>query len=54
MVIGQAEASQMTGPASIDGVNEEASQGVDPEAYWQQADRERRLKSDWASARLAA
>jgi phthalate 4,5-dioxygenase oxygenase subunit len=53
MVIGVAEASRMTGPPSIDGVNENASEGIDPETYWQQADRARRLKSDWASARLA-
>jgi phenylpropionate dioxygenase-like ring-hydroxylating dioxygenase large terminal subunit len=54
MVIREAEARRMTGPASIDGVNERASAGVDAETYWQQADRERRLKSDWAAARLAA
>jgi phthalate 4,5-dioxygenase len=54
MVIGQEQASAMSGPPSIDGVNEKAAEGVGPEAYWQQADRERRLKSTWAAARLGA
>ena len=54
MVIGQEQASAMSGPPSIDGVNEKAGEGVGPEAYWQQADRERRLKSSWAAARLGA
>lgn len=54
MVIGQEQASAMSGPPSIDGVNEKASEGVGPEAYWQQADRDRRLKSTWAAARLGA
>ena len=53
MLIDQTQAAAMTGPASIDGVNEKTSQGVDPQAYWQEADRERRLKSEWAAARLA-
>lgn len=54
MVIGQEQASAMSGPPSIDGVNEKAAEGVGPEAYWQQADRDRRLKSSWAAARLGA
>lgn len=53
MLIDQTQAAAMTGPASIDGVNEKTSQGVGPQAYWQEADRERRLKSEWAAARLA-
>lgn len=52
MVIGQAQAHTMTGPASIDGVNENTGAGVGHEAYWRQADRNRRLKSDWAATRL--
>jgi phthalate 4,5-dioxygenase oxygenase subunit len=54
MVIGADAAATMTGPPSIDGVNEAAGQGVAPEEYWRQADRERRLTSTWAAARLGA
>ena len=50
MLIDAAQAAALTGPPSIDGIGD----GGDTEAYWQAADRERRLKSDWASARLAA
>jgi phthalate 4,5-dioxygenase len=50
MLIDAAQAAALTGPPSIDGIGS----GDDAEAYWQAADRERRLKSDWASARLAA
>ncbi|HSI61068.1 MAG TPA: aromatic ring-hydroxylating dioxygenase subunit alpha [Ideonella sp.] len=49
MLLDPAQAEALTGPASIDGIG----QG-DTEAYWQGADRERRLKSDWAAARLTA
>jgi nitrite reductase/ring-hydroxylating ferredoxin subunit len=50
MLIDAQQAAALTGPPSIDGIGK----GEDPDAYWQAADRERRLKSDWASARLAA
>ena len=50
MLINAEQASSLTGPPSIDGI---ATTGT-TETYWQSADRERRLKSDWASARLAA
>jgi hypothetical protein len=50
MLIDAAQAGALTGPPSIDGIGE----GSDTGAYWQAADRERRLKSDWASARLGA
>jgi hypothetical protein len=49
MLIDATQAAALTGPPSIDGIGE-----GDTEAYWQAADRERRLKSEWASARLAA
>ena len=49
MLIDAAEAAAFAGPPSIDGIGETG----DTEGYWQSADRERRLKSDWASARLA-
>lgn len=45
------QAPGITGPASVDGVN---TSGLDPVAYWKQADLDRRRSSDWASARLAA
>ena len=44
------QAKALTGPPSIDGIGDAS----DPEGYWQGADLERRKKSDWASARLAA
>jgi len=50
MLVDAAQAEALTGPPSIDGIG----QDEDTEAYWRNADRERRLKSDWASARLAA
>jgi len=50
MLIDDAQARTLTGPPSIDGIGATA----DTDGYWQSADRERRLKSDWASARLAA
>ncbi len=48
MVLDEAAASAITGPASIDGI------GPTPtwNAYWQEADLRRRLASDWAAARL--
>ena len=49
MLIDAAEAAAFAGPPSIDGIGKTG----DTEGYWQSADRERRLKSDWASARLA-
>lgn len=54
MLIDAAQASAMTGPPSIDGIGRGVSDEAATEAYWQDADRARRLKSDWASARLAA
>lgn len=51
LLIDAQQAGEFTGPPSIDGVND---QGSDNDAYWREADRARRLKSDWASARLAA
>jgi len=53
MLIDAAQASAMTGPPSIDGIGKVVDEAA-TEAYWQDADRARRLKSDWASARLAA
>ena len=44
------QASEFTGPPSIDGV----AKAAQASSYWQEADLERRKKSDWASARLAA
>jgi phenylpropionate dioxygenase-like ring-hydroxylating dioxygenase large terminal subunit len=49
MLIDAAQAGNFSGPPSIDGVDKS---GGEPNAYWQAADRERREKSDWASARL--
>ncbi|QHI97637.1 Rieske 2Fe-2S domain-containing protein [Xylophilus rhododendri] len=54
MVIAADQAAAMTGPPSIDGVNETAGQGTEAETYWRAADRERRVKSSWAAARLGA
>ncbi|MET3177885.1 UNVERIFIED_ORG: nitrite reductase/ring-hydroxylating ferredoxin subunit [Variovorax guangxiensis] len=54
MVIDAAQAGAMTGPPSIDGIGRNVADEASTEAYWQDADRARRLKSDWASARLAA
>ncbi len=48
MLIDAAQAARLSGPASIDGIGH-----GDTEAYWRGADRERRLKSDWAAAHLA-
>ena len=48
MVIDAVQASTFAGPPSIDGIGETGN----TEGYWQSADRERRIKSDWASARL--
>ncbi|MDX3895224.1 aromatic ring-hydroxylating dioxygenase subunit alpha [Pusillimonas sp.] len=50
MVLSDAEARQVTGPASIDGIgprNQEKN-------YWVEADLKRRQESDWASQRLSA
>jgi phenylpropionate dioxygenase-like ring-hydroxylating dioxygenase large terminal subunit len=44
------QAGAFTGPPSIDGVAKAAKAS----SYWQEADLERRRKSHWASARLAA
>ena len=49
MLINAEQAPHFSGPPSIDGVTADA----DTDGYWQRADRERRLKSDWAAARLA-
>jgi phthalate 4,5-dioxygenase len=49
MLIDAAQARTLTGPPSIDGIG----QAGDTDSYWQSADRERRLESDWASARLS-
>ncbi|TAM10848.1 MAG: aromatic ring-hydroxylating dioxygenase subunit alpha, partial [Pusillimonas sp.] len=51
MLLTPEQAPGITGPASVDGVN---TTGLDPVAYWKQADLDRRRTSDWASARLAA
>ena len=50
MLIDASQAANFSGPPSIDGIGETA----DPHGYWRRADLERRHKSDWASARLAA
>ncbi|MET0350816.1 MAG: aromatic ring-hydroxylating dioxygenase subunit alpha [Rhizobacter sp.] len=50
MLIRADEAARFSGPPSIDGIGLAA----DPDAYWRDADQERRRKSDWASARLGA
>jgi hypothetical protein len=44
------QTNAFTGPPSIDGVALAHKAG----SYWQEADLDRRRKSDWASARLAA
>ncbi|MGC4244579.1 MAG: aromatic ring-hydroxylating dioxygenase subunit alpha, partial [Herbaspirillum sp.] len=49
LLIGADQAADFSGPPSIDGVND---RGSDNDAYWREADRERRLKSSWAAARL--
>ncbi|KTT14705.1 aromatic ring-hydroxylating dioxygenase subunit alpha [Pseudacidovorax intermedius] len=49
LLIGADQAAAFSGPPSIDGVND---RGSDNDAYWREADRERRLKSSWAAARL--
>lgn len=51
MLITPAQTASFSGPPSIDGINKG---GLDPVAYWQEADLERRRKSGWASARLDA
>jgi phthalate 4,5-dioxygenase oxygenase subunit len=50
MLIDASQVGNFSGPPSIDGIG----QAGDTDGYWKSADRERRLKSDWASARLAA
>lgn len=50
MLIRADQAANFSGPPSIDGIGKTE----DTEGYWLSADRERRLKSDWASARLTA
>jgi phenylpropionate dioxygenase-like ring-hydroxylating dioxygenase large terminal subunit len=50
MLLTPEQAPGITGPASVDGVN---TTGLDPVAYWKQADLDRRRSSDWAGARLA-
>jgi len=50
MLPANGQASAFTGPPSIDGV----ANAAEASGYWQAADLERRKKSDWASARLAA
>src|SRR5471032_1283079 len=49
MVLDEAAASALTGPASIDGIGPTDSWND----YWQEADLKRRRASDWAAARLA-
>ncbi|GAA0754752.1 aromatic ring-hydroxylating dioxygenase subunit alpha [Ideonella azotifigens] len=60
LLVDAAQAAQLTGPASIDGIAhapagaDDAEAGpVDTEAYWQAADLERRQRCEWAAARLA-
>jgi phenylpropionate dioxygenase-like ring-hydroxylating dioxygenase large terminal subunit len=48
MLIDAQQAKSFSGPASIDGIGETA----DPLGYWRRADLDRRMKSDWAAARL--
>ncbi len=50
MLITAEQASQFSGPASIDGVDKE---GRPPAEYWRAADLERRQTSSWAAARVA-
>ena len=49
MVLDEAAAGALTGPASIDGIGPTAGWND----YWQEADLKRRRASDWAAARLA-
>src|SRR5690606_30234445 len=50
MLIDAEQARALSGPPSIDGISAQK----DAVTYWKDADLERRKKSDWASARLAA
>jgi phthalate 4,5-dioxygenase len=50
MLIDEAQAGNFSGPPSIDGIGPAG----EADRYWHSADLERRLKSDWASRRLAA
>lgn len=50
MLISSEQASALNGPPAIDGINKD---GLEPTAYWKEADLLRRSQSDWASARLA-
>jgi phthalate 4,5-dioxygenase len=50
MVLTQEEASQMTGPAVVDGI----AAGADRQDYWRRIDRERRLASPWEAPQHAA
>ncbi len=54
MLIDASQAGNFSGPPSIDGIGRVPADAAATDAYWQEADRARRLKSDWASARLAA
>ena len=44
MLLDAAQASAMTGPPSIDGIGRNVSDEAATEAYWQDADRARRLQ----------
>ena len=50
MLIHADQASQFSGPPSIDGIEKA---GVSPVQYWQEADLARRQASSWAAARVA-
>lgn len=50
MLISADQASQFSGPPSIDGIEKA---GVAPVQYWQEADLARRQASSWAAARVA-
>ncbi|MGE4123763.1 MAG: Rieske 2Fe-2S domain-containing protein [Pusillimonas sp.] len=50
MLISADQASQFSGPPSIDGIEKA---GVSPVQYWQDADLARRQASTWAAARVA-
>ena len=50
LLIDESQASEFSGPPSIDGIEKE---GVDPVTYWKEADIERRQGSNWACERLA-
>ncbi len=50
MLISADQASQFSGPPSIDGIEKA---GVSPVQYWQEADLARRQASSWAAARVA-